>query len=221
MSLVCHECEVDVQPSDSLPGREGTFVHPNLPALVWLPEKPKETKLPVAFIEAPQDLCLCFSCIDNHLLEIRRPSLQIIYDSYLAEIDYGRKDFRERSYDQLDQKLKRVSKNCLYCDSELPKDLTPYFTARVIDKVYSEKRLSFFSSYQWSDVKEGMTKLNFCLDCFNGNFDRASKQLSLSLRGLPNFDKWSKKSEFYFSPEFTKAIGGEEQLKRYLEEFST
>lgn len=224
MSLVCGECEIDIQPSVTLPGREGTMVHPNVPSLVWLPESPEKATL--AYIEAPNSRSLCFECIERHVPRGQRAMLKAIYDCYEAETLYEAKDDSQtgrwvtgeesrevsKAWEEFKEKKNLIPKDsCIYCTNIIQKDLNPHFTARVMDRVYSGKKLSTWQSYQWSNYKEGMTEFKFCSDCFRESFSQSFKQLSYDLRGIRNPDARVREPEFYISPElfpeFMKYLG--------------
>jgi len=237
MSLLCHECGFDVQPSEVLPGREGTFIHPNVLSIVWTTGELIKDKLALAYIEAPQNLCLCFQCIANHLPPYQHALLDSIYEAYKAEIDFRQIDISQKgkwisgdesgvwmkSFDFFKEKLKAIPASiCLFCNATLPADNKPYFTVKTIDKVYSQQNLSVFSSYSWSNCQTGTTGFKICFDCCKDNFPRILEQLSYDLRGIKESNLGDvAKSEFYITPAFIEKLKeevGDEEARKYPQE---
>lgn len=228
MSLVCHECESVMGPSSSFPGREGTIVHPFVPAMVWLPDQIPQIGQTLAYVEAPDNLSLCFECIEKQLPAERHPLLENIYSAYSKETEYESirqslmgKWLRPEDDDQIDREsalwkeLESIGKlpfikACLSCGIELPKNLEPYFVARTIDKAYSQKHLTHFfgeTNYSFSNLETGRTSFRFCFSCTKENFPHIHEDLSYMLRGINKRSPGKKtKNEIYLSASFLQAL---------------
>lgn len=210
MSLICYECKTDVQPSNQLPGREGSLVYPTVPSLIWTPEN-SQAPGEVAYVTAQENFCLCFVCIEKSST-VGRDNLQKLYQLYEAETIYSRYKKQElgrlmrvsdiKSYDAYEEYRKlRVEfpkDQCLQCDQGLPEPLKPSFTAVVINRVFSPIT-SMFGSYSTS-VETGMTNFNLCSDCTQENFPRIYSGLSYTLRKKDNPDHTPQKSSLLVDP---------------------
>lgn len=84
MSLICNECEIDMKPSDDLPGRERGMVYPKVKTSIWTPDS-----INLEWIDTiarlPNNRSLCFACITQKVSKYNK-SLQIIFDAYKAEV---------------------------------------------------------------------------------------------------------------------------------------
>jgi len=186
-------------PSDSFPGKEGTMVFPNILSFIWVAEE-SEPKWSIHYVQPYVNLSLCFKCIAKEVPGERQNILNAVYSAYEAEINYCRnkesekgkmlsgKDLERgsRLFDEWETKAKMISYHeCIFCGTKLPDNKTPYFTARVIDKVYSEKNLSWFNTnYSWSNMKTGIICFNICFKCLKDKFPRLFEELSYTLRGV-------------------------------------
>ena len=69
MSLICHECEFDIQPSEEFPGREGFLVYPVVTALIYAVDKDGGIKYRLGNVESKNNKSLCFGCVEKRLPE--------------------------------------------------------------------------------------------------------------------------------------------------------
>lgn len=222
MSLCCHNCGQGLGPSDSFPGREGTMVFPNVLSLIWVAEE-LEPKWSIHYVQPYVDLSLCFECIAKEVPEERQNVLGAVYSAYEAEINYRRNEEAEkgkmlsgedlgrgpRLFDEWEAKAKAIPYHeCIFCGTKLPDDKTPYFTAKVIDKVYSEKNLSWFNTnYSWSNMEIGMTRFNICFKCLKDKFPRLFEDLSYTLRGVAKSNlKDVVKSEVFLTQDIVEGL---------------
>ncbi len=92
MSLICHECQSDMQPCEVLPGREGGMLTPVLPSMVWVSGKTgdEKEKWVLAPVVIDYKIALCFACIKVIIQKNRMPFLQALFSAYEAEVEYGR-----------------------------------------------------------------------------------------------------------------------------------
>lgn len=229
MSLVCNQCNQDMGPSESFPGREGVMVHPIVMALAYLPTS-QGLSYQASYLWASQNLSLCFSCIEEKLPEERKSSLIKVYQAYedetrLGEIKdqlvgrwVGAREARpwSEAYDKAEASFNALEKECLFCGANV-RNGKPYFTAKVIDRVYSRKNLSGIpipgisgmSNYSWSNMKKGRTFVNFCFDDFRQHFFPLFEGLSHTLTGNRNPNLKPGMNEIYLSPEFEQAFEGQ------------
>lgn len=229
MSLICYECGIDLQPSDSLPGREGTIVHPIVPALIYVPLS-KEIAKPdykMAHVEAPDSRSLCFQCIENGFSQEKKEALSSVYECFEAEMSLREIEERQKgrliplsqlsenvkASEDLEKVFQAVRDNCLYCGED-PK--ATYFTAKVIDRVGSSQHLTGFGSYSWSNLKKSATRFNICFEDFMNNFPRCFEQLSYDMLEEQNPNANPGGFEFFASEEFVKAV--EKETGKSIEE---
>lgn len=222
MSLVCHECGKDLQPGDSLPGREGVFVHPNVISAVWALEGDEIKWLPV-FVETPHNRSLCFECIIKNLFQGEvTAALSGVFSAYQAEtkfrqIDKGQKgkwidSGNDRgwldSYEVFKREEEKIpQETCLSCGAAVPGLQKAFFSLTAIDRVSGCQNPSPFGSYQWSNVKSGQVSFKLCFDCCSNSFPRIFKQLSCDLRRIENPEKDEViKNELYVAPEILAVL---------------
>jgi len=162
MSLVCHECGHDLQPGNVFPGREGGILRPNFSVSVW---PTTEAGWDNVFVEVPAGLALCFQCLVNiSSVEKYQNFLRRVFFTYNTEVDLkrlieqaggmvlggGNGPEQKRLNDILAKLYKMLfTPSCCCCDGLLPSGQNPFFTFWVMDRVYAERRLSFYGSYQW------------------------------------------------------------------------
>ncbi|MBI4120959.1 MAG: hypothetical protein HY457_01755 [Parcubacteria group bacterium] len=219
MSLVCHECGNDIQPSDTLPAREGGIIHPNVISLAWFPDGKTWTRV---FVEAPQGIACCLECVGRSVPGYdfeRLTKLTHVCDAYNAEvtlrrheqsmegkwIDMGGREFKRKLKLETawEEKLKLVPTDvCLLCNADVSTNTKPFFTFKVMDRAHGEKRRSGFGSYQWSHIKTGATHFSICFACCHTHLPRIFEQISNELRqtGQSNLGEVCK-SELVISPE--------------------
>jgi len=215
MSLVCYECNRDLEPGEELPGREGTLVYPNLQALIYLPENSYK----IAYLQSKHNRSLCFACIEGKLPEQRKGILKAVYDCYEAETNSERIEEEQKgkwisgpehskyadALRKFVEKKKTLISECLFCGNDV-KNGKPFFTAVVIDRVKSTKHKSIYGSYSWSNLETGSTYLRICFDHFKEYFPRSFKQLSYDMLGEENPNFNHAQNELYISPSFEKAL---------------
>lgn len=239
MSLICHNCGQEMGPSDSFPGREGTMVFPNVLSFIWVVEAPK-SKWSINYVQPKINLSLCFACIAGKVHQKRQNVLGAVYSAYTAEINYRRNEEFEKdkmlSGEELGRGIQLFKEwkakfgaipncECIFCGTKLPDDKNPFFTVRVIDKVYSEGHLSWFNTnYSWSNIEGGMTIFNMCFKCLRDEFPRLFEDFSYILRGVtkPN-PKNVVKNEIFLTQDFAEALRkevGDEKAKELIDALS-
>jgi len=236
MSLCCHNCGQDMGPSDTFPGREGTMVFPNVLSFIWVAEEPNP-KWSIHYIQPYVDLSLCFECIAKKVPNKRQGVLNAVYSAYEAEINYRRNQESEMIggddllrgpglFDEWEAKVKMIPNHeCIFCGAKIPDSKNPCFTAKVIDKVYSQKNLSWFNqNYSWSNMEVGMTIFNICFKCLKDNFPRLYEDLSYTLRGVAKSNlKDVVKNEVFLTQDFAEALKrevGDTKAQGLLDELS-
>ena len=151
MSLMCSTCRHDMGPSECFPGREGTMICPRVLALIWPDDESGDEQWGLHYAEVPNNISLCFRCIIAKLPEERRPILDKVWEAYEAETAYQRAEASEQGqwlspdeqksdklFETWEEKCKEIpASQCIFCDGEIPDGQNPYFSACVIDKVYS------------------------------------------------------------------------------------
>jgi len=189
MSLLCAECDHDLGPSESLPGREGSLVHPSLISLVYVPGT---DAFKLRYTQSTQDQSLCFQCVEEKVPTNRLDILKSIYRCY--ELERKNKSFEGKwlsgaemteSHDILDQyiqALETLEANCLFCGNDVERGL-PYFTAKTIDRLASSRGLSTFGSYSFSNVTNGTTSFKLCFNDFRLAFPNSFRKLGFDLLG--------------------------------------
>ena len=225
MSLICTKCEEDMGPSESLPGREGVFISPNLISLVPIPQIGESIEYALRYTEQKINRSLCFECLDRKIPDERRKALQAVYDSYEAETEFemfdeesmrgrmielgGREDTKSRRLDaEYRRRLEVLSMDCIFCGEDVENG-EPFFRARVIDKVYSRNHLSGSSwvgtNYSFSNIRTGSTSLRFCYRDLSRHFPEVTKRLSYDIMGQKDA---SEKGvfELYIDPSFEAAV---------------
>lgn len=217
MSLVCNECSVDLQPSKSLPGREGVLVYPNLLSLVYVPSGNKEKlEYRLSYQESKANRSLCFECIDSKSPE--KEILKTIYAAYEAETRFKRVEESQKgklvscsdnswsdAYDEFKSQHSKLKPVCIFC-KKTAENGKPFFRAVVIDRVRSAKHISLVGSYSFSNLENGMTNFKICYEDFRSNFPRGYEQLSYDMLGKDNPNFQLGESELHISPEFEKAL---------------
>ena len=237
MSLVCHNCSRDMGPSETLPGREGTIVYPQVLSFIWVVEESASEKWVIRHTQAPCNRSLCFRCIADKLPDNQQPVLRAVYEAYEAEIKYRRNEESQRGkmisgeelakgpklHEEWLARLELIPTNrCIFCNTKLPDKKTPHFDAVVIDRVYSEGYLSWFNqNYSWSNFKTGGTGFSFCFECCRKNFLPLFEQFSYDLRGVKKTTRTAKSAIFFGSSfiEGLKTEVGEERALEMLQEF--
>lgn len=222
MSLVCHECGFDIKPSSNLPGREGIIIHPVVISVAWLSDEIREEKWALVYVEAPHNLVLCLECISGRLPETQRPFIGAVYDAYVAEEKYCLSHGRLDTFEVFEEKYVAIPFNqCVFCNGNVQVSRKPYFTAKVINKAYSQAHTSLFGSYLWSDIREGMTHFEICFGCFKDNFPRSFEQLGYYLNNLNKLNLAEVvKSSIFLSPdiiELLKEEVGEERAREIIQ----
>ena len=119
MSLICHECESYVGPSEELPGKNCGIVYPTLLSLVYVPleDDKKGCKIgyKLVYQESKTGLALCLRCIETGMPEkagmpggIETPKsdknrvkdrfalLKEVYECYKAETKYKKLETQQR-----------------------------------------------------------------------------------------------------------------------------
>lgn len=200
MSLVCHECGEDIQPSDQIINHEGGMIYPNVVSLAWLPDG--KTWAPV-LLEAPVGIACCFNCLARNAGHVdfdAFPRLMAVGGAYNAEVALNRHNetlqgkwinmggpeaAKGLELDDIWKNMRALIKTdaCLYCEQGVGDKMYPFFTFKVMDRAHGEKRLSSFGSYQWSDIRTGATHFSFCFACGKDRLPRIFSQMSESLRG--------------------------------------
>lgn len=241
MSLICHECDTEMQPSDSLPGREGILVYPNVLSMVWVPEDLAKIGWSLVYDESKIWSSLCFECVESKVPTDRHKSLEYIYEVYETETKHD--EIRESqkgrfiggeelglgcdAWDKFQAKISKINfEECLICGGQIRKGRRPFFAARTLNRVYCRKHLSGLSilgtNYSWSHLKTGITSFRFCFDCFQ-LFPNCFRALSYNLRREvdPQQTKLAG-AELYISEEvldkFKEELGPEE-FEKFLREF--
>lgn len=221
MSLVCSECNLDMSPSETLPGREGTIVHPCVLSLIYVPLD-DGTGYRMGYVEAPQNGSLCFECIERAMPKDRKPTLDLVYSAFEAEKEFRTIDENQmgrllpasdikslnNAYDKFKKRMETIESGCVLCGNDVENG-KPFFVARVIDGAYSEKHLSGLftkTNYSWSNVKPGLISFGVCFDNFRTHFPFLFERLSYELRGEDNPDSNPNLNEIYISPEFEDAL---------------
>lgn len=242
MSLACSACEQDMRPSDSFPGREGVMVSANVLALIWADDESVAEQWPLSYVEAPARISLCFRCVAGTLSQERQSVLAKVYEAYEAEIIYRRAKVSEEGkwfssgemstsfnlFEIWEERCKAIPGNqCIFCAKEILDNQNPYFTARVIDKVYSEQHTTQWitgQNYSWSNMKTGMTSFKICFICLRKHFVSTCKVLGYGLGVTRNPDQEKgRKCELYMTSQFIDALrrsAGEEKAQKLLREAS-
>jgi hypothetical protein len=195
MSLACHECGHDVQPSEVLPEREGGFIAPVIPAAIWTPDG--ENRRVVMVQPSGSAFACCFSCIATHIPTPRTAHMRAVYDAYNAETTYRRAELVQRnnllnaraleSIRQLREEWSALQKkipsaDCLLCGGGLERaHPTPRFRFVVFNRAECENNLSSFGSYQFSNITTGETHFSICFDCGRSVLPRTFAQFSHDL----------------------------------------
>lgn len=239
MSLVCHACGNNMGSSETFPGREGTMVYPHVLSMIWVPDNdPSNKKWALGHIQAPYSISLCFKCVAKKFPPDRQHILDAVYAACETEVRYRRLKEAEEgkwfsggegptwtdAFHEWEARRNMIPLNrCLFCDKTLPDKQNPFFTARVVDRVYSEKHPSLWLTgfnYSWSDFKAGSTGFRICFECFKEHFLALFDQLSCDLRGVVGQNQGNApKSELYLTPEFLEALKqgvGEEETREIL-----
>ncbi len=226
MSLVCCECDQDLAPSDSFPGREGGVLYPSVLAVAWVENEDSTLQVewvPV-FVEAPANASVCFECILRKAPQEAAVRMKQVCETYAAEIKWHRVERDQKgkwipieeasSTDDLRQQFidrfeSIVHSQCLHCGSQIKAQDRAFFTLRVIDKANCEKDLSVFGSYQWSNLETGMTSFCMCFACAQTQLPRTFKSLGYSLRGIDSHTgRGEGKFELFISPEVKRDLFG-------------
>jgi len=233
MSLACNECRRDMGPSETFPGREGTFVYPVLLSLVYVPAE-NGAGYTMKYLKQINGRSLCFECIENQMhSERKEKTIKPVYEAYEAEINLDRieEDRKGRflvpedhvkllhAYNEYDKRTKEINPECIFCDGEVENG-KPFFVPVVIDKVHSEKVLSGLfvpTNYSWSTVKSGSTRFRICFDDFRNHFAKTFESLSYDMTGEINPNIKPNLSELYITPAFEKAL--EEQTGQSFDEY--
>jgi hypothetical protein len=239
MSLACSACNHTMGPSEELPGREGVMVYPVVLSMIWADDEPSQAdnqQWELYYVTAPHNISLCFRCIIGKLPK-GQSRLDRVCEAYEAETTYCRAKVSEKGkwlsaeewttpelFHSWEEKQKLIPHaQCLFCEQAIADGKSPYFTARVIDKVYSEQHsTSFFGrNYSWTDLKTGMTSFEICFVCFRKNFPLTFQILGHGLRGTkPQGGAAAPKSEIYLTSQFIEALqreAGEEKAQEILE----
>lgn len=226
MSLCCAECYNDMQPSDSLPGREGAMVHPVVMSIVY----DKEDKPHFRYLEVRENRSLCLECVEKKMPDERKTILKPIYEAYGAETEYRslEEEFHAQSrecggiyfpsdekneahrsaLERFVEKSKQIEKECIYCGHGLGFGIksNSHFIAAGLDKAYSMQNTSpFWGSYQWSNMREGGVAFKICYSDFSEKFPNAFEQLISGMLGI-NPEIKSMQSEFWVAPEIEKLL---------------
>ncbi|GEM_PF-4512380 len=226
MSLVCHECQQDMQPSDELPGREGGMLTPILPSIVWVAEKAtgrnEEEKWVLAPVVTDYKIALCFGCMLQKISKVRLPFLNTLLLAYDAEVRHHRQAVKiegiflaykscaattERQLKEAFRvQLKKIPDGCMMCGFEIKgANRIPSFAFRVMDRVKCEQRLSCFGSYQWSYPDTGESGCKICFDCLKTHFPKIFEQMSFDFRKIQNPDQ-KPTFELYVTKDFMDAM---------------
>ena len=222
MSLTCNECNQDIQPSTTLPGREGTLVHPNILAFAYTKMPDGKLGYQLTYLEAQENRSLCLECVDKELPAERKENMVKLYGCYNAETKYRKieedqkgkwLDMSDKSWSEayrgFERKRDKLDHDCIFCGHDVKGESRPFFHARTIDRAYSGQHLSGIPavglSYSWSNVNEGQTSLRICFQDFMDHFPRTFEQLSYDLTGGQNPNSRPLTNEVYISKEFMDA----------------
>jgi hypothetical protein len=220
MTLGCGECDQDMGPSDALPGREGTLVHPIVQSLVYLPNVAQGVSYELTYMQSYANRSLCFSCIEKALPEDRLHMLSVVYESFLAEaamydakerIPEGLVSFADplvvkehELYTLFKLKKAQIASECIFCGENPRGKGEPYFSAQVIDRNKSSKNLTPWGNslnYSLCSVDTGSVSFNICYADFMKHFPDNFRQLSFDMRGKRDPEQQPKGSEIYIAPE--------------------
>lgn len=230
MSLICTECEQDMDPTEGLPGRDGGMVHPIVPSLLYLPEPNAQGRYGYVLgnVRAPANTSLCYSCIEN-ATGGRTQRLVRFYEAVVAERDYMQKekqqegkwinsDMAKESSDfskRLEKAVERLDRNCII-SAQAP---TPNQTIFQLSQISAlNNKPSIFGSYSWSSLKETGIGFNISFSAMQKHFPKTFRMLSHMLTGQEDTKPGEerRKSEIYISPEFEEALT--KQTGRSIEE---
>ncbi len=248
MSLVCDNCGHAMGPCDDLPGKDGTMVYVSVLSLIWIIEESATQKWDLCYTRAPQGYSLCFRCIADKLIPPQKPILDAVYEASRAEVEFERIEESRKGkwisgeelqkqkstyefYNEWKAKQLLIPTQFIFCNTKLPDNKNPYFSAVVMDRVYCEKSLTLFmgtENYSWSDFRTGRTNFQICVDCFKKNFYGTFEAFSCSLRNIPKQTPTKDvKPELIMTLDFIEAlkkeVGGEktkELLKGIAETFN-
>lgn len=187
MSLVCHECMIDVQPGDTFPGREGGMLR----------RVPQEGQT--------LGVALCFECLmrssDREQFQL---FLRKIFVAYNAEVEAGRDRIQ---VSKASQELRpRSGTTCPCCETSLG-EADPSFTFTVMDRAHGERRVTLYGSYQWSDIRTGNVSFRLCASCVKDKFPRCFA----TLLGLPLDERLARSPEGVGQVEIFEALTDEEK----------
>lgn len=228
MSLLCLECECDLQPSVALPGREGGFVHPNVMSFIWVKRDDGVLDWVPTVVELQDNMALCFECVINKMPARRRGMIKKLFLAFEAEVAYRRQNISEegqwidlrnskgaRLLEEFNHKRRNIPQGeCFFCCENTtvlnPENAEGFFSYYVIDKAFCESRLSLFSSYQWTYVKSGLTSFKLCFNCCRRSFPRIFTELSHRIRKTGKSVS-AKGVELYLSPKFLKEMFGRKE----------
>ena len=218
MSLVCHECGRDVQPSDELPAREGGMIYPHVPSWIWSPDGMNWEPAIVPVVN--QQVACCFECIIKGVQPQMQTALQLVFDAYTAEAAWRQLELktnntwfngsdaiarqRFEAQDNVEAKSKLVPLDvCLCCGKGKIEAVPAHFTFVVMDRAFAMDKTSSWGSYQWSRIKTGGVGFHVCFSCAKTYLPRIFAQTSHSLTKTGvNTMGGDNAPELYISPEF-------------------
>jgi hypothetical protein len=213
--------------SDSLPGREGVFIHPVVPEKTW------RMQLPV-YKESGMNTSLCFECLDGALPPEGKDALQKVYDAYLVEMHYAEQRKKGLRIDrigeskELEAAKKSIPDTCLVTGNHIA-DGGLYFVCYVIDRINSELGSFFwaqmmdgnkYGNYQVTlPTEESRTSFFLSSEALGKSFKRTFGELERMLKGDPTPAE-AGPHEIMVSDNAREAIekGTGKPLERYLSE---
>jgi len=188
--------------SRSLPGREGTLIHPTILGMVYVPGQmgdPKKEGInyELAYTESPENLSLCFECIEKSLPKSQANLLQKVYKSFEAETAYrdqierdrgkliGFHEFQARSdlFKKYQNAKKALPEACIFTGVPV-NDGSPFFTAYAINRHSS---IGFNGAYQiCGKIERYVTSFVISFDGLRDYLPSIFEELSCSMRRVPN-----------------------------------
>ncbi len=251
MSLVCHECNHSLGPSTELPGREGTLMYPVLQAMAYIPqEKGNKLSFKLVYQKTEANRSLCFNCIEKALPKTKRKATMLpIYNCFEAEMarieaekataENAQRVRREhpgaiivstpvlqreegRTLTRWLELSKTLPTECIICNQS-PENGSPYFTARVIDRVHGSQHTSGLfgeTNYSFTNLETCSTRFNICLKDFRKHFPASFRDLSYDLTGDRNPAPQRRINELYLSKEVSDELEKTGGLDSFIDEMT-